>query len=314
MNRLDRLTAILTHLQSKKVVTASELAERFTISIRTVYRDIRALEEAGIPVGAEAGVGYFLDESFKLPPVSFTTQEATALLIAEKLVASFPDKQTQTAFADALFKIKAVLRPSQKDHLEALSESVHVLTHRNESPKEYQFLQDIQTALVQKQVVEIEYFAQYKNREERRCVEPIGLSYYMREWHLIAWCRLRMDYRDFRVDRIRRISLLGEVFKPEQRVSLTEYFHQWFRQMNLIEIVVQMPNNVLRSVDSSKYWFGYVSEKQIDDSSVEAVFYNHDLTVFAKWLLGLEPPIRIIKPDSLQRILQQLVDRLRDVY
>jgi len=90
MNRVDRLYAIVTVLQSKRVVRAEDLAARFNISIRTVYRDIRALEEGGIPIGAEAGIGYFLTEGFHLPPVMFTHQEARALLLAGKLL----EKQT----------------------------------------------------------------------------------------------------------------------------------------------------------------------------------------------------------------------------
>ena len=85
MNRLDRLTAILIHLQTKRVVRAQELSDRFNISLRTVYRDVRSLEEAGVPIGAEAGVGYFLND-YHLPPVSFTNTEASALLLAGKLI------------------------------------------------------------------------------------------------------------------------------------------------------------------------------------------------------------------------------------
>jgi predicted DNA-binding transcriptional regulator YafY len=86
MNRIDRLTAILVQLQSKKVVKAHEIADRFEISLRTVYRDVRALEEAGIPIGAEAGKGYFILDGYHLPPVMFSQQEANALVLGSKLI------------------------------------------------------------------------------------------------------------------------------------------------------------------------------------------------------------------------------------
>lgn len=85
MNRIDRLSAILIQLQSKKIVRAQEIADRFEISLRTVYRDIRALEEAGVPIGAEAGIGYFLMEGYNLPPVRFSKEEAGSILMATKL-------------------------------------------------------------------------------------------------------------------------------------------------------------------------------------------------------------------------------------
>ena len=90
MNRIDRLTAILIQLQTKKVVKAQEIADRFNISLRTVYRDIRALEEAGVHIGAEAGIGYFL-ENYHLPPVMFTTEEASALMLGAKLIEKMSD-------------------------------------------------------------------------------------------------------------------------------------------------------------------------------------------------------------------------------
>lgn len=114
MNRVDRLHAILTILQSKRVVKAEELATHFNLSIRTVYRDIRALEEGGIPIGAEAGVGYFLTDGFHLPPVMFTHEEARALLLAGKFIEQQTDQGTAKSFNDALTKVRAVIDNDKK--------------------------------------------------------------------------------------------------------------------------------------------------------------------------------------------------------
>ena len=120
MNRIDRLTAILIHLQTKRVVKAEEIADRFEMSLRTVYRDVKALMEAGVPIGSEAGKGYFIVDGYHLPPVMFTQDEASAMLLAGKLVEKMSDKSVRTAFESALLKIKAVLNDSGKDHLEDL--------------------------------------------------------------------------------------------------------------------------------------------------------------------------------------------------
>lgn len=119
MNRIDRLTAILIQLQSKRVVKAQEIADRFGISLRTVYRDVWALEEAGVPIGAEAGIGYFL-EDYHLPPVMFSNEEASALLFGAKLVSKMADELLHESFESALYKIKSVLKRSEKEHLEDL--------------------------------------------------------------------------------------------------------------------------------------------------------------------------------------------------
>src|SRR3982751_2500502 len=127
MNRLDRITTILIQLQSRKVVKAQDIAERFNISLRTVYRDMRYLAEAGIPLIGEAGVGYSIMEGYRLPPVMFTKEEATAFLMAEKLVEKFTDASTQRDYSTAMFKIKAVLRLSERDYLEDMEQHIAVI-------------------------------------------------------------------------------------------------------------------------------------------------------------------------------------------
>src|SRR6187551_2368972 len=129
MNRIDRLTAILIHLQTKRVVKADEIAKRFEISLRTVYRDVKSLMEAGVPVGSEAGKGYFIVDGFHLPPVMFTQEEASAMLMASKLVEKMTDKSIQRTFESALMKIKSVLHDNQKDHLENLQSYIKVFRY-----------------------------------------------------------------------------------------------------------------------------------------------------------------------------------------
>ena len=102
MNRIDRLSAILIQLQGKKVVKASEIAERFNISLRTVYRDVKALQESGVPIGAEAGTGYYIVEGYHLPPVMFNREEAAALLTGEKLMEHFSDRSNRQQFSSAM--------------------------------------------------------------------------------------------------------------------------------------------------------------------------------------------------------------------
>src|ERR1041385_3428536 len=120
MNRIDRLTAILIHLQTKRVVKAEEISDRFEISLRTVYRDVKALMEAGVPIGSEAGKGYFIVDGYHLPPVMFNQEEASSLLLAGKLVEKMTDQSILKAIESALHKIKSVLHEKEKDHLENL--------------------------------------------------------------------------------------------------------------------------------------------------------------------------------------------------
>src|SRR5882762_5768012 len=213
MNRIDRLTAILIQLQSKKIVKAEEIADRFEISLRTVYRDVRALMEAGVPIGSEAGTGYFIVDGYHLPPVMFSQEEASAILVAGKLVEKLGDQSVRSAFDNALMKIKSVLNPVEKDNLEILQSSVQVfrmpVPESNQFPNN--FLTPIQKALVDKEVLAMEYYSSSGELSQRK-IEPIGISFYSGNWHVIGWCRMREGYRDFRADRIQALRTCGEKF------------------------------------------------------------------------------------------------------
>src|SRR5882757_368815 len=126
MNRIDRISAILIQLQSRRVVKAADIAERFNISLRTVYRDIRTLEEAGIPLIGEAGVGYSIMDGYRLPPVMFTKEEATAFLTAEKFVEKLTDTSTSAHYKSAMYKVRAILKTTEKDLLENMDGNIEV--------------------------------------------------------------------------------------------------------------------------------------------------------------------------------------------
>jgi predicted DNA-binding transcriptional regulator YafY len=218
---MDRLLGILTQLQSKKYVPAERIAEKFGISIRTVYRDIKALVELGIPVSFEAPKGYFVIQGYFLPPVSFSSEEANALLLSELLVYGFADRSTQKHYSNALSKVKAVLRSQQKEKLDLLTDSIRMQMH----PKlvlDVDHLSLLQQAISGKTIVEIEY-KDNKERTTRRQLEPIGLIFYAFNWHLIGWCHTRNDYRDFKVSRIIRLSDTATPFRKSKHMEVSEY-------------------------------------------------------------------------------------------
>jgi predicted DNA-binding transcriptional regulator YafY len=224
MNRIDRLFGILTFLQSKKYVPAERIAEKFNISVRTVYRDVKALCEGGIPVSFEPGKGYFVVQGYFLPPVSFSTEEANALLLMETMVKGFADKSIHTHYSSALQKVKAVLRSSQKEKVEYLHNNIKLqLPECMEN--DYDYLSVLQTAISHKLVVDMEY-KNNKSEVSRRRIEPIGLVFYAFSWHLIAWCHLRGEYRDFKVARILRVKNTGEPFTVEDHLQLADYLKQ----------------------------------------------------------------------------------------
>lgn len=223
LNRLSRLTAILIQIQTKRIITASELSQKFKVSKRTIYRDIRALENAGVPILTEEGKGYTLMEGYKVPPVMFTEKQANALILAEQLVLKNKDTSFVKDYSEAIDKIKSILRYTVKDKANLLADRTQyneVLNQERNSNN----LSDLQNALTNYNLVKIEYINK-DGTATKRLIEPFALLS-TENWYLIAWCRLRNGFRFFRLDRIQLLEIQDEKFEPHN-MTLQEYFDKY---------------------------------------------------------------------------------------
>jgi predicted DNA-binding transcriptional regulator YafY len=221
--RLSRLTAILTQLQTKRLLTATVLAEKFNVSIRTIYRDIRTLEQAGVPIVTEEGKGYSLMEGYRVPPVMFTEAQANALITAEQLVLQNKDTSFIKEYTEAVEKIKSVLKDNIQDKANLLSERTR-FDQNNDRERNSSSLSDLQFALTNFRVAKIEYTNE-QNETTTRHIEPFALLS-TENWLLVAFCRLRRDFRFFRLDRINKIEVLTDKFEPH-KMTLQEYFEKY---------------------------------------------------------------------------------------
>lgn len=224
MNRIDRLFGILTLIQSKKYVPAEKISQQFGISVRTVYRDVKALCEQGIPVSFEQGRGYFIVQGFFLPPVSFSREEANAMLLVQSIVKGFTDKSIQQHYNTAMDKVKAVLDSREQERLEMLNSNIHM-----QVPEciiyNHEYLSALQDSISAKTILELDYVNK-KEEVSRRRIEPIGLVFYALNWHIIGWCHARGSYRDFRVSRILKLRDTGEPFTISAHTDLTTYISE----------------------------------------------------------------------------------------
>ena len=324
MNRFDRVTALLLLLQTRSVVTARYLSEHFAVTERTIYRDIRTLENAGVPIGSEPGVGYFLEKGYHLPPVSFTRDEAASLLIGEKLLASRLDADSLQDYTRILNKVRAVLDVSDKDYLSSLDGDIEVLEVTEPEPiadgssgvngiRDPQssdlWLRESRTALVRRQVVDIDYLAADSEQVSSRFIEPIGLFYYSHHWHLIAWCRLRQDYRDFRLDRIVRFASVAEQFARHSRATLQQYLSEQQEHKELLEVELLFSPEAARFAGEQRFTFGYVGEEH----TAEGVLMSFLTSVphyMARWLLQFTGGVRVIKGEGLFSAMKELSEEL----
>lgn len=225
--RLSRLTAIITQLQSKKIVTASYLAERHNVSVRTIYRDIRTLEQSGIPIITEEGKGYSIMEGYHLPPVLFTEEEANALITIEQLAIKNKDQSLVKNVSSAIEKIKVILRYSQRGNAELLADRIY-FGGNNKQEKTSDNLMQIQSAILHFQLLKIDYHSSEAQRTTRH-IEPFAIYSTNGNFLLVAFCRLRQDFRVFRIDYIDKLTQLPETFTPHE-LTLQEYFEKYVKK------------------------------------------------------------------------------------
>ncbi|RYY50393.1 MAG: YafY family transcriptional regulator [Chitinophagaceae bacterium] len=307
MNRIDRVSAILTQLQSKRLVKAQEIADRFNISLRTVYRDIKALDEAGVPVIGEAGLGYSLMEGYRLPPVMFTREEAAALITAGKIIDKLTDKATRKSYEEALLKIKAVLRHAEKDFVDGIDEHIAVVKspYLPDRSGENIHLQAILQNISTKTVLDIGYFANHSQEYSNRLVEPVGIFYASGNWYLVAFCQLRKDYRHFRTDRISYINPTNIHFR-QQHPTLTSFIERMKEERAMEKVVIRVEKAVIKYFGEQKYYNGYVSETLIGDK-IEMTFLTASLSGFARYFMLFGDHADIVEPETLKPIVEELI-------
>lgn len=220
MNRLDRLTSILIQLQSKRLTTAREIAKRFEVTNRTVYRDIQTLRLAGVPIGEEEGKGYFLVEGYRLPPVMFTMEEARALITTSKILNYHTEDSLKQNYESALLKIKAVLSLKDKDKLEFLNARIGF--QKPWAPTSL-YLDTIQHSITESEKLRITYQTRGEEQIKERTIHPYAVYFSGAVWSAIAYCELRQEIREFRLDRIKELKIQQTHFKPNKAFNMEHY-------------------------------------------------------------------------------------------
>ncbi|HEV8084052.1 MAG TPA: YafY family protein [Chitinophagaceae bacterium] len=310
MNRIDRLAAIIIQLQSRPLVKAQDIADKFSISLRTVYRDVHALEEAGVPVIGEAGIGYRLMEGYKLPPVMFNPDEVSAMLTASKLMQSMSDENSSNHYISALDKIKAVLRLAEKNHIEEINEHVAVVSHPTfvyEKPTELH-LPKILRAISTSKVVEMNYTSIEKNETLQRKAELVGIYYQGSHWYLIAFCRLRNGYRNFRTDKIDRLQVTDENM-VQVHPPLQSFINQVAEKKQLQKVVIDVDLDIIKYFGEQKYYNGFVKEEIVGDY-MRMTFLCGSLMGFSRWFMLFGDKATIVEPLELNDMVSEIAENI----
>jgi len=304
--RFDRIVAILIQLQSKKIVKAQELADRFECSLRTIYRDIRTLEASGVPIYSEAGVGYALMEGYRLPPVMFTREEVSSFIAAEKLMQKFTDPSLGNHYASAMYKLKSVLRSNDKDYVSNIESRVMMQTaeplFNTNSPNTLAVLFE---SIAEKKQILLSYKTFDKDEKTERNIEPVGVFHDHNNWYFLGYCHLRKDYRQFRTDRIQGIKKTECDFTIEHD-SLDTYLNK-NETIPTTKVRILIDKKIARYLETERKYHGFVSEKEVD-GKIEMTFMSRDIeNAFPRFFVMFGDYATILEPEQLKTNIIKLL-------
>lgn len=291
-------------LQGKRVVKAEELAAHFEVTVRTIYRDVSALCEAGVPVVGEAGVGYSLVKGYHLPPVMFTAEEAMALFVGGEMVKQFSDASLAAPMDSAGLKIRSVLPRERQDDLDRLTKATAIYGNpRLSSRIDQRVLLPIQQAVVSRRVLRLTYRAKARDSDTQRDVEPLGVAFYGGAWYLVAWCRLRTDYRSFKLERIRGLEVLADRFGARPEFSLRAYLERSLAAEDLIACRLWFSADAIDRVRRESYM--EIVGEQPARGGFEVEMKTFSLEWLARWVLAFGPDAEALQPAKLRAIVRQ---------
>ncbi|WP_209389725.1 YafY family protein [Chryseobacterium sp. RR2-3-20] len=307
LKKIDRITTILTQLQSKPIVRAQDLAEKFEVSIRTIYRDIKTLENAGIPIIGEAGNGYSLMDGYKLPPVMFTKDEVLSFITAEKLMQHFSHESLGAHYKTAMEKLRSVLKYSDKKLLENIEKQIDIYNHY---PKTEDYIKNIIPTILQSIAEKVQICIDYKTVDEKistRTIEVVGVFFEFNYWYLIAYCTLRNDFRQFRVDRILKLNKTQNPFLQEYG-QINDYRKNPNGNKTVVKLLVE--KKIMPHLGNSKIYYGLTEEKETDNG-IELTFETEWISEgFPRWLITFTDYAKIIEPESLKTTMKELIEKI----
>ena len=291
MNRVDRLFGILLQLQQRRRVRAQDLAAIFEVSERTVYRDMTALSEVGVPIVALPGEGYELMEGYYLRPLVFTPDEASALSLAAQMFMSQASGRVAAAAHLALAKLTAVLPTATREQVNVLLKMVEFALPPTRFNLDDSRLTLFQQAISEQRQVFLRYHSYTCDETTERVVEPLRLTFSGEAWYLSGFCQLRQSERAFRLDRIDAWQLLDETFIPRTATPAPA---------EPIVARVRFAPHAVRWVRERQHYSFQHEERTPDGTGVIMTYRVDALQELLPWLLSWGAAAEALEPPSFR--------------
>ncbi len=315
LNKTERQLAITLELQRSKVVRAEDLAARFETSVRTIYRDIQALSEAGVPVVGAPGQGYSLMEGYFLPPIGFTAEEAVALLMGTDFIEQRMDVEYDKVVKMARSKIEAILPEPVRGESTRIRDTMRLL-YVNEPAsglKEKDYLGKTRRAILERRKLSFTYLKRMSepdgNRKSKRDVDPYGLVLLQGNWILIARCGLRQDIRHFRLSRMTELNVLDERFLLPPGFDLNRYRQPDERN---VRVLVRVNPGIADKIAETGNFYMEDMEQRKDDLLV--TFRVRQLEELIPYILGWGGHVEVMEPESFRLMVREEAEKILKRY
>lgn len=309
LKKLDRVTAILTQLQSKPIVRAQDLAKKFEVSVRTIYRDVKTLENAGIPIVGEAGSGYSLMDGYKLPPVMFTKEEVLSFITAEKLMQKFLHQSLGNHYQTAMEKVRSVLKYSDRNLIQNIENQIDIFNYH---PKPEDTIKNIIPTILESIAEKHQLIIEYKSIDSKistRTIEVVGVFFEFNYWYIMAYCILRNDFRQFRVDRILQISKTQNPFLQEYG-QINDYRKNSSGNKTKVRLLVD--KEIMNHLVNSKKYYGLTEEIETENG-IEMTFETDWINSgFPRWLITFADFATVLEPEILTTKLNDLLIKISE--
>jgi predicted DNA-binding transcriptional regulator YafY len=305
MNRTDRLLAIVLELQARGRQRAEDLAATFETSKRTIYRDMLALGEVGVPLVSIPGLGYSLMEGYFLPPLSFSSEEATMLLLGSGMMALNFDAQYREAAQAAGRKIAGVLPEKLREEVLYLQNAIRFVGSGS-SEESQEKLQQVRRAIIERITVRFVYHARHSNstepqEQQTREADPYGLVYVNQVWHLSAYCHLRKAIRNFRLDRIEALELLPRTFIRPSQAQRWSGEPRPKNDPGSSIVRVLFDHEIARWVRESRSY--YVIGEEETPEGLLVTLNVRQISAIQSWLLSWGRHVHVLEPEALRVLL-----------
>ncbi|MFN8374924.1 MAG: YafY family protein [Anaerolineae bacterium] len=302
MNRTDRLLAIVLELQRQAPQRAEDLSATFEVSKRTIYRDITALSEAGVPLVAVPGLGYSLMEGYFLPPLNFSADEATMLLLGANVMAQSFDAEYQLAAQWAARKIEGVLPEKLREQVNALRDSITFVQRPSASDGEIERLRQLRRALIRQQTVRFVYHTRYAGEDEAinlREANPYNIVFVGGVWYMQGYCHLRHDFRTFRLSRMDKLIVLPKTFERSPNFAVQV---ERMRSSRNIPVRVWFDAEAAPWVREERLFF----LSHVEEDGTGGLFASlkvRSLAEVLQWVMSWGSHARVVEPDELRQMV-----------